>query len=183
MCRAIKDICLGEIYQYSQIKNTKPTFRQYHRILSGKTAALFASGMYASATLAKLPDKVCKDFFLIGYNMGLAFQIVDDCLDYEVTQQQLKKKTGADIQAGYVTLPLLLTLSQNPELLNIYDQPLSKKETDNIIRLVRNTGLKEARAIGARYYQKAQNRIFVLPDYPEKQALSEMLDFLYYRTN
>lgn len=182
MSRAIRDICLGEIYQYSHIKNTKLTFRQYHKIISGKTAALFACAMFASAKLAELDDRQAKTMFLIGYNMGMAFQIMDDCLDYEVSQEQLKKKTCADIEEGYVTLPLLFTLRAYPKLESMYEKPLTQEDINDIIKKVRTTGLKEARRVADRYYKKARKHINDLPDYPEKQYLFDMLDFLAQRT-
>lgn len=111
----------------------------------------------------------------------MAFQIIDDILDYTATDEEIGKKSGKDLEDGIYTLPLILSMKNNPEEIKkaLDKDKYSKEEIDDIIRLVReNGGVEEAKNMAERYSQKAFRDINKLPDNEYKQVLFEVTEKL-----
>lgn len=112
----LTDICLGELRQNQNNQNYALTEREYFKIITGKTAALFEAAFYAGFLLSEEPDGGKSGYKEIGRNIGIIFQLADDCSDYEATQKTVKKPVLSDFRAGVVTLPLIYAFKKDAGL-------------------------------------------------------------------
>lgn len=180
--KAISKICMGEISQYHLRYIKSMNLRKYLRIISGKTAALFAISFYIGAREGKCSEKICKLLGRIGYNIGIAFQIIDDLLDFNGDMELLGKNTQNDLKKGYYTLPLIYAMENDKEdeIIKILEKSiLEDKDIDKINRLVRKyDGIKRAKKIADRYTQRAFDHIDKLPDCETKKILKEVVSKL-----
>ncbi|MFA5524599.1 MAG: polyprenyl synthetase family protein [Tissierellales bacterium] len=173
--KALTKICMGEITQYNLRYGRNASLRNYVRIISGKTAALFAISLYAGAHEAKCHESITSSLGKIGYNAGMAFQIIDDILDFSGNTKKLGKSALRDLQKGYYTLPLIFALENDKDgrlkkLLN--SEGLSEIEIDKIILLVNKyEGINKAKKVADRYTEKAIDRIEKLPNCESKDII------------
>jgi heptaprenyl diphosphate synthase len=175
--RALAAVCRGEYMQHINASNIDINLLTYVKIISGKTAELFAISAYAGAIIAG--ESAPLEFRRFGRYLGMAFQIVDDCKDYELTEEQAKKPVGNDIKSGVITLPLILSMRKNPKLREIVKEVfLAQKHADEIVASVRGLdGCGEARNIANRYFELASNSLkSVLPK--KQEAMLELLKIM-----
>lgn len=172
MSLAIEKICESELMQY-QNRFKVMSVKNYLRVIAGKTAALFAMSMYAGAIEAELSERMAKDLGRIGYEIGMAFQMIDDTLDFSKNEKKVGKTTENDLRKGYYTLPVILAV-QGREA-----QLLKQEEMKALI--YSNKGLEKARALANKYTQRAFKRIAKLPDCDSKIAIRSIAEFLLLR--
>jgi heptaprenyl diphosphate synthase len=180
--KAIMKICMGEIRQFNFRYNVHMSFKNYLKVISGKTAALFAMSFYAGAFEAGCDLKLCKALGRIGHDIGMAFQIVDDLLDYNGSSEKLGKSAQRDLQRGFYTLPLLYALgTENAEKIEkkLADSGLSDQDVNEVLKLVRDSGaVSRARKVADRYTNRAMARIEALPEHEGKQTLKLLAERL-----
>jgi heptaprenyl diphosphate synthase len=182
--QVIEKICQGEIEQYSSHYQIDNTVKQYLKRISTKTAALFALSLSVGSIEAKCSKLLTKDLTRIGYYIGMAFQIIDDILDYVGSEDLVGKSLGNDLKHGIFTLPLIYALkSENNDLNDIL---LKKGYNDEDINMIINKtvelgGLERARALAKRYTQRAFDKLNVLPDCESKKILFEVTETLLIR--
>ena len=174
-------ICMGEIDQLNSRFNKHVSVKDYLKRTSGKTAELFSLSFYIGAAESYCNKKTCRLFWNIGHNIGMAFQIIDDILDYTSTDEELGKQAGKDIKEGIYTLPLILAIKENPQdfekLLN--ENECTNEEVAEIINTVKNNnGIDEAIKIAKKYTQKAFRDINKLPENEYKKILLEITEKL-----
>lgn len=114
LSRSIMKICEGELSQYAHRYSDTLDLDQYIEIIAGKTAALFSMSLFAGAYEAKVKNPAQRSLVQAGYCIGMAFQIIDDCLDYLGTAESTGKNVANDIKQGDITLPLLMALRNEP---------------------------------------------------------------------
>jgi len=180
--QTLRTISTGELAQIFSAFSLEQTYEQYIQRISHKTAALFNLATESGSVLSQSPEesiKVLKDY---GHNLGIAFQIVDDILDFIGTEEELGKPTGSDLTQGTLTLPAMLLLERYPE-----DNPVkrlfqNRDKQENIklaIELVRNSSIsEECYAVASDYCAKACCNLNLLPDSPSRQALIELADYV-----
>ena len=180
--QTLRTISTGELAQIFSAFSLEQTYEQYIQRISHKTAALFNLATESGSVLSQAPEgsiKVLKDY---GHNLGIAFQIVDDILDFIGTEEELGKPTGSDLTQGTLTLPAMLLLERYPE-----DNPVkrlfqNRDKQENIklaIELVRNSSIgEECYAVASDYCAKACCNLNLLPDSPSRQALIELADYI-----
>ncbi|MGC6770363.1 polyprenyl synthetase family protein [Enterococcus sp. LJL128] len=180
-------ILSGELGQMDTRYNSSMTIEQYIENISGKTAELFAlssfTGAYESGCSAKFSSK-CKE---IGENIGIAFQIIDDILDYTQTSEHIGKPVLEDVKQGVYSLPLLYALKENKELLGYLEKKenLSTEDTQHVYQLVQKAGgVDKAQKLATEYTQKALKAIKKLPDTEEqtRETLLEITEKILKRT-
>lgn len=168
----ISKLCLGELNQHINNHNLNLSMFDYVRIIGGKTAALFEASFFAGAIVLGESEKKCRKYAKIGYYIGMIFQLMDDCMDFETTVETMKKPVQSDYEQGVITLPLIYTFSQKPEF--------AKKAKENgITREEINLAVEEAKglvftkSIANKYYKKAESLItsLSLPTEKEKKML------------
>lgn len=170
-------ICMGEIEQLNSRFNKDVSVKHYLKRTSGKTAELFSLSLYIGAAESGCDKKTCRLFWNIGHNIGMAFQIIDDILDYISTDEVLGKQAGKDLQEGVYTLPLILAMESNPKAFeNILNTDgYTEDEVETIIETVKeNGGVDKAMKIAQKYSKKAFRDINKLPDNEYKEILLDV---------
>ncbi|MCL2772087.1 MAG: polyprenyl synthetase family protein [Oscillospiraceae bacterium] len=159
--KALGDICRGEYLQNRNSGNLDLGFYSYLKIISGKTAALFYISACAGGILGSENEENSHAIGRFGHYLGLAFQILDDCKDYELTETEALKPVGKDIAGGVVTLPLILAMQTEPALRSLAKEAIrSGREIPKLIEAVRKAGGTEAsRRIARRYARKAESML------------------------
>lgn len=172
-------ICLGELMQNLNHKNYNLTTRRYLKIISGKTAALFEAAFYAGAVLCDEPKNEIGKYSRLGRYVGMIFQLSDDCIDYEASQDKAKKTVLSDFEQGVITLPLIYAFKSEPQLKS---KAKSGKVTKDEIRLavLKHGGLEYTKSVSKKYYKKAIEIIDRLnANSYKKETLKSILDRAY----
>ncbi len=177
--RAMSRICLGEVEQLNSRFQKEVSVKHYLKRISGKTAELFSLSLYIGAAESECDAKLSRLFWNIGHNIGMAFQIIDDILDYTSSEQTLGKEVGHDLRDGIYTLPLIYALEKKPvELMTLLEKKdLSEADVVRIIRLTKeHGGIDQARILAKKYTDKAYSFIKRLPDNEYKVILQEITE-------
>ncbi|KAI5300240.1 hypothetical protein KEM56_002619 [Ascosphaera pollenicola] len=172
--------------EFMQLKNTmlnekKPKFSNeiityYLQKTYLKSASLISKSCRAAALLGHCRPEVIDAAYLYGRNLGLAFQLVDDMLDYTVESDELGKPAGADLELGLATAPLLFAWKSKPQLSPLVGRNFSKPGDVELARLMvsETDGLEQTRALAQKYADDAIEAISIFPDSPAKQGLIEI---------
>lgn len=180
--QTLATISSGELNQFLGAFKLEQTQQHYFRRISSKTASLFSLATESSAILSEAPEELVKVLKEYGYNLGIAFQIVDDILDFTGTEEELGKPVGSDLSQGTLTLPSMLLLEHYPE-----DNPVkrlfqNKDKQTNIelaIELVRNSSIvDECYAVASEYCTKACQNLSLLPENASRQALTALAAYV-----
>jgi geranylgeranyl pyrophosphate synthase len=178
----LKTISGGELNQAFNAFNLEQTRSQYFQRLAQKTASLFSMAIESGSVLSQAPEESVQILIEYGYNLGIAFQIVDDILDFIGTEEELGKPVGSDLAQGTLTLPAMLLLEHYPE-----DNPVkrlfkNRDERDNIklaIELLQNSPIiQECYQVASDYCAKACRNLKLLPANASCQSLIELADFI-----
>ncbi|KAL8739349.1 MAG: hypothetical protein Q9190_007856 [Brigantiaea leucoxantha] len=172
--------------EFMQLKNTaldeaKPvwtedTLSYYLHKTYLKSASLISKSCRAAALLGQNSSEVVEAAYQYGKNLGLAFQLVDDMLDYTISGAELGKPSGADLKLGLATAPLLFAWKDNGELGALVGRKFSAAGDVEMARdiVARSTGLEQTRALAQEYADKAVQAISIFPDCEAKGGLIEM---------
>jgi len=183
LSRASSVIAEGEVHQLAALgRNDLPT-EEYLIIIEAKTAALFEASARAGA-LSSGSDTHAEALAHYGKNLGLAFQIVDDALDYGGTASVIGKSVGDDFREGKITLPVIIARRRgSDEDRAFWDRAMNvdtQEESDlaHAIHLIRQTDAAEASLQEARAYAGlAKSALLSLPDSRYRTVLEELADF------
>lgn len=185
--QTLATISSGELNQLLGAFQLEQTREDYFRRVSGKTASLFSLATESGAILSEAPEESVRALKEYGYNLGIAFQIVDDVLDFIGTEEELGKPVGSDLSQGTLTLPAMLLLERYPE-----DNPVKKvfenrdKQT-NIklaIELIRQSSIaQECHQIASEYCDKARHNLSLVPENSSRQALTKLTNYIINRKN
>lgn len=170
-------ICLGEIEQYSSKFNNNVTVKQYLKRISYKTAELFSLSFYTGALESGCNERLAKKLSYIGHNIGMAFQIIDDMLDFFGDEKTIGKPVCSDLRQGLFTLPVILGLrSKNSQLAAVLSKNLySDSDINYIIDLLKDLGAFEmTKSLADDYTKKAFKLIDALPDCSSKLILKDL---------
>ncbi|MDP3731666.1 MAG: polyprenyl synthetase family protein, partial [Candidatus Omnitrophota bacterium] len=142
----------------------------------------FAASCQMGAMISHCQEPVQEAFREYGLNFGIAFQIVDDCLDLIGDQKHLGKAPGADFKMGELTLPLLNLVSQSKDkkkiIAQLTRQNNSKAFKDLKLRFIHSQAFTKTKEDISYYLKKAKSRLATLSDSPFKQSLSSLADFI-----
>ena len=179
--RALMTICNGELGQMFNAR-TKSTDRdEYYRRIYAKTGALFVLAAEAAGVLAGAADEVRADLRTFGKELGVAFQIVDDVLDFVGSETQVGKPLGSDLSQGLVTLPTICFLERHPDdehVLDVLHGRRSPKYVQLALEAVRNSEAVDLAKEEAREHARlAKLALSNLPDNLYRQALLELADY------
>lgn len=156
---SIMQICQGELSQHSYRYSDKIDIDKYIEIIAGKTAALFSISLFSGAYEGDASNSVKKHLSKIGYCIGMMFQIIDDCLDYNQDAKTLGKSTVNDIKQGYITLPMFYALgNDDTDSLHgiIFESDLSEENIQEIRqRVIDLDGVKMAQEKAKEYMDDA----------------------------
>jgi len=180
---AVMTICMGELLQMTSRNDYEQSTEAYYRKIGRKTATLVATCCYCGGVVGGQPDGDVEALRRYGYNLGMAFQIADDVLDYIATSAEVGKPVGADLRQGTVTLPLMLALHDDataPALHAILDQrELSDEDYESVVRIVRDSSAITAAERHAQdFAARAAAELDHFPDTPARTALTRMCDYV-----
>ena len=187
VCRRVSEatntVCSGEIVQTQHRFDLDLTLDQYLDIINMKTGALFAVSCELGAALNGAPTSVVKSMYEFGANLGIAYQIYDDCVDIFGQERQAGKSLGTDMKKGKLTLPLLLLLqhvgSGNREELGAMILRNDEQEQQRLLRLALGNGVVgESLAAIDRYVGRAQTSLSVLPSNVYSRTLTALTEYL-----
>lgn len=177
-------IAEGEVMQLAAAKNTETTEDEYLAVIRGKTAELFAAACEVGPVIADRPkaeQAACRSY---GMNLGIAFQLVDDALDYGGTAAALGKNVGDDLREGKITLPVVLSFRRGSAEERVFWKrvlergEVEESDFDRAIAIMRRHRALEDTVERARHYgAMARDALALFPDGPMKQALLDTVDF------
>jgi geranylgeranyl pyrophosphate synthase len=173
----------GELQQlFNDGHGRVPTREEYQQRIYAKTASLFAAGGETGGVLCGAPEPEIQALRNFGYHLGMAFQIVDDILDFRGDEDRLGKPVANDLRQGIATLPVMLFSDKSPNhptiLKAVRREPVSDKEIMAVVDQIRASGSVEAAMEEARrYVRQAQSYLSSLPDNPYRQAMHRIADY------
>ncbi|WP_408903870.1 polyprenyl synthetase family protein [Neoroseomonas eburnea] len=178
-------IAEGEVLQLITQNDTTTTEEQHLKVIEGKTAALFAAATEVGAVVADQPAPLQAALRDFGMALGIAFQLVDDALDYNADQEALGKTVGDDFREGKITLPVLLAFARGDEAERAFwrrtveDREQRDSDLAEALRLMRLHGALDDTLARARVYgDQALAALAPFGDSAEKQALAAVVDFV-----
>lgn len=174
-------ICSEEIHQDLERYTWPVGVRNYLRKIAGKTAAMFSLALRAGAVESKASPKVIAALTRIGYDVGMAFQVMDDVLDYEAEGGAMRKPVAKDVREGLCTLPLILALRKDRGGLRALLGPgkLDGAQADRVVAAVRDSGsIAEARGFATRYTERASAELARLPKGRARDELGSTVERL-----
>lgn len=182
-------IAEGEVMQLITANDTSTTEDNYLKVIGAKTAALFEAAAQVGAVIAGAPQGQEDALHSYGHNLGIAFQIVDDALDYSGAQAKLGKTVGDDFREGKVTLPILLAYRRgNDEERAFWDKTIVEGEQDEgdlqraIALMGKHDALKDTVERARHYGSIAKDALAIFPDSEYTKALNGIVDFCINRT-
>ncbi len=184
LAKASRVIAEGEVLQLTRAHDLNLSQTTYLQIITAKTAELFAAAAEAGAVSAHASAAQCAALRAFGQNLGLAFQLADDALDYGGATETLGKNAGDDFREGKATLPLLLAIARSgPREVDFWQRAIGATErTDADFRrareLVVGAGALEATLdLAAEYAANAKASLGVFPQGDWRTALEGVADF------
>ncbi len=172
----------GEIYELVKTGDLNTTIDEYFEIIEEKTGVLISAAAQIGPIMANAKKEEILVFKNYGKNIGIAFQLVDDALDYISTNEELGKKIGIDIREGKVTLPLISALkNKNSEKIKeiFYKDELTDDEIE-IIRnfVIENNGIKVTLKYAKEYVKKAKEEIKKIKLSNATEIMCNLADFI-----
>ena len=184
LSHAASVIAEGEVLQLATAQDTTTSEDAYLEVIAAKTAALFAAACRIGAVLGERPRLQEEALELYGKNLGIAYQLVDDALDYSARQATLGKAVGDDFREGKITLPVILAFRRGIEEERVFwRRTLERGEREpsdfaTAVALLEKHGSLRDTVERARHYSSmARDALAIFPDSEERQALDGVVDF------
>lgn len=178
VAKASAYICDSEIAQNEQRYDTDVSVKQYLKRIGGKTAALFSISLYIGANNSSCPKKLVNKLGVLGYNIGMAFQIVDDILDLTGNEIKVGKPLLNDAAQGVYTLPIIYALRS--EYREQVLEALNRMHKDNgssfYAVLNASNAIGRSKNLAEKYIRKALKSARELPDSLGKNIIIEIID-------
>jgi len=177
-------IAEGEVMQLAAAKHIDTSEAEYLAIINAKTAALFAAAAQVGPIIAHADTTACTALSHYGTNLGLAFQLVDDALDYGGSVQVLGKNIGDDFREGKITMPVILSYARSsPQQRNFWKNALENEVNDDdalhhaLDLLHQHHALEDTIARARAFGEKARHALNTIPASTQKCALVDIIDF------
>ncbi len=186
LAEATNVIATGEVLQLQNRHNPEITEENYLDVLRYKTGALFSSATQAGAIIALRPEEEVKVMAEFGENLGIAFQLADDALDFSADESILGKNIGDDLADGKMTMPLLHALKnashEDEAFIAQAIQAGDRAAFGRILKIIRASGsLDYTFQLADRYAARAQQCLAIVPPSPYKEALADLTSLLIHR--
>mmetsp|Transcript_16753 Transcript_16753/g.28275 ORF Transcript_16753/g.28275 Transcript_16753/m.28275 type:complete len:416 (+) Transcript_16753:139-1386(+) len=181
--KVIADFANGEIAQASSLFDCDVTLETYMDKSFYKTASLIAASCRSAAVFSGMEEEVKQDMFNYGKHLGLAFQVVDDILDFTQTEEQLGKPQGQDMASGNLTCPIIFAMQKNPALRELIESEFQEEGSlEEALQMVYEAGgIESAMALAREEGQKALDSLHRLPEGKYKDSLVSMVGYVLQR--
>lgn len=187
--RATERLSEGELFQMMNIGNMDLSETNYFQVIADKTAVLMEAACRGGAILGKLETEQEDALASFGFNLGMAFQMTDDVIDYKSDKETMGKTPGKDIEEGKLTLPLIFGLkkasdSDRTVIKNMIEEKSMSDEKLTWLRdfLDRTGGISEALEVSRAHLTQAVDKLSIFPESEEKSALMKLSDRILHRT-
>lgn len=182
----VATVCEGTILEMMTAGRIDLTIEAYYEKIKHKTACLIAACSKGGAIVSQASDEEIALLHNYGMNLGIAFQILDDILDYTEDQSTIGKPVGNDLRQGMVTLPLIYALQEpnqnghHQQIQHLLSEPTRKEEDIQAIVewVTHGYGVKYALADAQTHGDKAREALYHFPASPERDVLDELIDFV-----
>jgi octaprenyl-diphosphate synthase len=175
----------GELEELMKTKDIFLSEENYLSIIARKTAILISAATRIGAILGNVSEEKKKALTDFGMDVGIAFQLIDDNLDYTSNQEEFGKKIGIDLQEGKITLPLIFTLSRcNQEekafiQKTVESDPITEEAFFDVVTIIeRYEGIQYTQKRAKEYIEKAKRRLDRFPNEKVREALYAMADYI-----
>src|SRR5215469_14349457 len=185
----VATVCEGTIMEMMTSGSIDLTVESYYEKTSHKTACLIAACCKGGAIVSEASDREIEHLYSYGLNLGIAFQIIDDILDYTENQETIGKPAGNDLRQGMVTLPLIYALEEQPrnghyqEVQNLLNGVTHDEEDIRTIVnwVVTGSGVQRSLFDAYQYANKAREALTYFSPSKDRQILDELIDFVVMR--
>jgi len=181
--QTLMTICDGELKQIFDSDEGQLTREDYYQRIYSKTASLFAASTEAGSLLGGAPQTEAQALRDYGYNLGMAFQIVDDILDLAGNEDELGKPVGSDLRQGVITLPTIYFLEAHPgdetviRVLSGRDE--GNDEVQAAVEMIKESGaIESSLAEAKKFAARSQDALSILPHNEYRQAMLGLTDFV-----
>ena len=180
LSRVIMDLAEGEIRQGLKQFDATLSLEAYLDKSYYKTATLIANSAKAVGVLSDLPEEEAENLYQFGRHLGLAYQIVDDILDFTSSDEILGKPAASDLRSGNLTAPALYAMQEVPYLRTLVEREFSQPEdTEQAIDLVHSSsGIERAMDLANHHGQQAMTCLSKLPPSASRQALEDISEYV-----
>ena len=190
LANASATIAEGEVLQLTAAQDLRTDEEIYLQVVRGKTAALFSAATEVGGVIASADEATIKALFDYGDKLGIAFQIVDDLLDYEGDSKATGKNVGDDFRERKLTLPVIKAVAKaDEEERAFWKRTIEKgKQEDGDLEhalglLAKHSALDETRADALNYVEQAKSAMAQLPEHPIRDMLIDLADYVVARIN
>jgi len=177
-------IAEGEVLQLTTQNNLDTSLEEYIKVIEGKTASLFAAACEVGPVIADQPAETVKALHDYGMNLGIAFQIADDVLDYSAEREKLGKAVGDDFREGKMTAPVILALQKaDDEEHAFWTRTIADRhQSENDLKtaqsyLEKHGALNKGLDLAHSYGGKALEALNILPETDLKTVLSDLITY------
>jgi len=182
----VATVCEGTIMEMMTAGRIDLTIESYYEKINHKTACLIAACCKGGAIVSQAADEEIELLYTYGLNLGIAFQIIDDILDYTEDQATIGKPAGNDLRQGMVTLPLIYALQEQPrngqyQVVHRLLNGTSQREEDllSVINWVNEgQGVERSRVDAYNFANKAQAALYHFPVSQNREVLDQLIDFV-----
>ena len=182
----IMELASGEIAEFFDAFNPEQARERYHHRIYRKTASLFRTAGETGAILGGAPEPQIQAMSDYGYNIGMAFQMVDDLLDVQGDAVELGKPVGNDLLQGVLTLPTILLMEKYPQdnpVIELFNDPKGDGKLQQALDMINNSGVVgECYAIIGQYCEKAVRCLDTLPERQAKSSLAALPEYIQERS-
>ena len=188
LSKATNQIAEGEVLQLLNIRNANVSQTKYFNVIEQKTARLFEAACKIGALLSDSSEKTINSLGDFGLHLGIAFQIIDDALDYESNSTTMGKEVGDDLSEGKITLPMIYALEKTSgsenKILRDAIKTADASNIDKIINILCSVNAFEfTRKIAENESQKALKSLKNIPDSEYRSALKLLCELSLNRTS
>jgi len=180
--RTLVDISSGQLRQFMSAYDWRQGRQEYYQQIESKTASLFSAATEVGAILSDAPEEAIQALSVYGHELGMAFQIVDDVLDFTGEEEEMGKPVGSDLLQGTLTLPAILLLEQRPDdpvLRQILEGKRDQDGVGRIIEMVRSsTIVQECYRIAQDFCAAGCRALEALPENACRRSLIDLADFI-----
>jgi all-trans-nonaprenyl-diphosphate synthase len=180
LSEVIRDFAEGEIQQGINRFDTSISLEAYLEKSYYKTASLIANSAKAAGVLSEQSAEVNRHLYNYGRDLGLAFQIVDDILDFTSPTEVLGKPSGSDLISGNITAPALFAMEENPYIEMLIEREFSQEgDIEKALDFIHSSqGIPRSKELADQYGQSALKHLDCLASSPSKDVLIELVDYV-----
>ncbi len=184
--QTIMDLATGQLREVAETHDPDGTREDYMARIYAKTASLFVVAAEAGAALSGASVETVEAMSSYGRSLGLAFQIVDDILDFEGVEDHIGKPVGSDLANGVLTLPTIIAMERSPNgnpVRDLFRDPGNERYLREAVVMVQDAAvIKDAYAVARSYCESARDSLKAVPVGPERDSLSEIVDYVLKRS-